>query len=139
MRDSLNFVEDSLLVYTILEKGYKGADGVLFRVDNSGEIYRWASTDEVLYKKPNLSGFKVFPIRRSLGSTDFVVLTNSKNEALGYLVKNQWKFKNIMDSRAFDKDFNFLSRKYERDGYVFKSVLEKNKEVNFKLRDDYKP
>ena len=71
------------------------------------------------------------------GGADFIVLTNSKNETVEYLIKNQQRFKDIRNSRAIDKHFNFQSRKYERDKYIFESALKRQKDVNIKLNDQY--
>ena len=126
-RDSLYFIEDSLLVYTIIKKGYtNGYSGDDFLIRDTGAIYNFINTDEVIEKRMNLNGFKVFPIRRSVGRKEWAVLTNLENETIGYIDKSQWKLKRINMGRRFDEDYDFLSKKYGRDKTVFSVGVPKN-------------
>ena len=112
IQDSLNFIEDSLLVYKILEKDIKGYDG---DIDAESEVYKWAYKDEVLYKtSENVKGLKIFPLKRGRKS-EFVLITNMNYEAVGYVSVWNWNFNNTNDKVSFNKDLRFTSRKYERD------------------------
>lgn len=122
-RDSLNFIEDSLLVYKILEidiKDIKGYDGY---IDADSKIYKWAYKDELLYTtSKNVNDLKIFPLKRG-SKSEFVLITNINNEAVGYVSIWDWKFNNTNDEVSFNKDLKFTSRKYERDRLNWEPVF----------------
>ena len=53
-------------------------------------------------------------MKKFVGRKEWAVLTNLENETIGYIDKSQWKHRSINKGRAFDKDYDFLSKKYGR-------------------------
>ena len=102
------FYEDSLFVYKLADDGFDGYTTAFFQMANGDIVYKTASNDDTLKQIPNLDGFKIFPIKR----TEFILITNLENEAIGYVKQFRISFSNRNHIIEFNSDLRKVRFKY---------------------------
>ena len=110
-----HFRLDSAFIHKIAndykDKGYTTA---FFHNANGGIIYKTASITDTLMQIPNFKGYKLFPLY-GRDNKDFVLITNTNNELIGYIKLLEISFDNKNDVEQFYADIRRIRFKYELD------------------------